>query len=403
MEEAPLPTETLRVCHTSELLERQCEVVWLGGEEVGVWRVQGALHAIGNRCSHKNAKLSLGDIEDLGGKNQLGVKCPKHRGKFGGGLLFSLTDGHSFTPAPRPCSSHKACWAVKPYHAWEARDGTVYVSETPPTKAPPAPVAPPAASTAPQQGIKQGGAARERRHQDIPLRPPEPGMLPAAAGSEEPGSGLWHVSVRSPEGVVREYTPVSTWVDYTTEEGRLDLLVKIYPTGELTGGYLSRVRVGEYLDIGEPEATLEEGEEAFLGETGLALGCVAGGTGITPVMQAVRALAGRQADVSLLYSSRRAADIDILMGEDIAALAAGHADAGLLNFRTVHTLTGGQIPDQWEGKAGRLDDAMLLEHLPLPGPKTKVLVCGPGGMLEAARASLARLGYDDDMVVELDA
>jgi len=232
------------------------------------------------------------------------------------------------------------------------------------------------------------------------VRPNPARSPPPAPGSEEPGSGLWHVSVRSPEGVVREYTPVSTWVDYTTE-GRLDLLVKIYPTGELTGGYLSRVRVGEYLDIGEPEATLEEGEEAFLGETGLALGCVAGGTGITPVMQAVRALAGRQADVSLLYSSRRAADI--LMGGDIAALAAGHADAGLLNFRAVHTLTGGQIPDQWEGKAGRLDDAMLREHLPLPGPNTKVLVCGPGGMLEAARASLARLGYDDDMVVELDA
>ena len=58
------------------------------GEEVAVWKIDGKLHAIANRCPHKQAKLSMGDIEDLGAGPA--VRCPKHRGKFAGGLYFNL-------------------------------------------------------------------------------------------------------------------------------------------------------------------------------------------------------------------------------------------------------------------------------------------------------------------------
>ena len=85
------------VCASAELDEGANRVVVLRGEEVAVWRVRGQLYAIANRCAHKRARLSLGDIEDLGecgaGAHPdgsvvggLAVRCPKHRRKFGGAL-----------------------------------------------------------------------------------------------------------------------------------------------------------------------------------------------------------------------------------------------------------------------------------------------------------------------------
>ena len=43
-----------------------CQVVRCNGEEVAVYRVGTDLYAIADRCCHKQAKLHMGDIEDLG-------------------------------------------------------------------------------------------------------------------------------------------------------------------------------------------------------------------------------------------------------------------------------------------------------------------------------------------------
>jgi nitrite reductase/ring-hydroxylating ferredoxin subunit len=83
------------VCLSHQLPEGSNQEVMLGQEEVAVWRLRGQLYAINNRCAHKRAKLSLGDIEDLGqcgaGAHMdgstvggLSVRCPKHQQKFGG-------------------------------------------------------------------------------------------------------------------------------------------------------------------------------------------------------------------------------------------------------------------------------------------------------------------------------
>ena len=108
------------VCQYQDIPEGGSSIVRVNGEEVAVWKVLGKLYATANRCSHKQAKLSLGDIEDLDGP---AVRCPKHRGKFAGGLYFSLEDGHSFTK--RPCASHNSCWAVSAYRVWQGDNGQV--------------------------------------------------------------------------------------------------------------------------------------------------------------------------------------------------------------------------------------------------------------------------------------
>jgi cytochrome-b5 reductase len=206
---------------------------------------------------------------------------------------------------------------------------------------------------------------------------------------------LWHLSLQPVNGdVSREYTPVSSLEEYMC--GTLRILIKIYPEGELTGGYLQHLKVGDSLLVSRPEATLSDDLVPFT-IPGLQLGCIAGGTGITPVAQAANAVLPHGTAVSMLYSSRT--PNDILMRSELQLLEKQYQ-----NFTGTHTLTqANSAPLDWDGQLGRIDAAMVRRTMPPPSEATRVLVCGPQGMLETAGAILRELGYTEEMVLELDA
>lgn len=65
----------------------------------------GALHALQNTCCHKQAELHLGEIEELASAPCIGaaapgvsIRCPRHRKKFPGGLLFDAATGAAWCP-----------------------------------------------------------------------------------------------------------------------------------------------------------------------------------------------------------------------------------------------------------------------------------------------------------------
>lgn len=61
------------------------------GHRIAVFRIEDAVYAIGDRCSHAEASLSEGEVFDHE------VECPRH------GATFDLTTGHPETlPATRP-------------------------------------------------------------------------------------------------------------------------------------------------------------------------------------------------------------------------------------------------------------------------------------------------------------
>mmetsp|Transcript_13691 Transcript_13691/g.43755 ORF Transcript_13691/g.43755 Transcript_13691/m.43755 type:complete len:906 (-) Transcript_13691:33-2750(-) len=100
--------------------------------------------AIDNICAHKSARLVDGDIEEVGecargchldGSKIAGlcVLCPRHRKKFnngvpGGGLYFSLLDGHSFTK--EDAKKHKDAFRQAIYST-KVENGRVFVSLEP--------------------------------------------------------------------------------------------------------------------------------------------------------------------------------------------------------------------------------------------------------------------------------
>jgi len=52
--------------------------VYVGGDAVALFNVQGTVHAIANRCTHARASLSEGTVD----AKRCAVTCPWHEGVF---------------------------------------------------------------------------------------------------------------------------------------------------------------------------------------------------------------------------------------------------------------------------------------------------------------------------------
>lgn len=83
-----------------------------------------------------------------------------------------------------------------------------------------------------------------------------------------------------PKEVVRSYTPISS--DETP--GHFDLLIKSYPTGNISK-YVASLMVGQTMKVKGPKGAM-----VYTPNMARHLGMIAGGTGITPMLQIIRAI-----------------------------------------------------------------------------------------------------------------
>jgi ferredoxin-NADP reductase len=102
-----------------------------------------------------------------------------------------------------------------------------------------------------------------------------------------------------------------------------------------------------------------------------------------------RVASGSDAAVRLLASWRTAEDI--IFTAELERL--GRLDG----IEIVHTLTRAS-PEQWTGRRGRIDQAMLAEvGWPLDAGALN-FVCGPTGLVEAVASGLVALGHGAERV-----
>eukprot|EP01063_Lacrimia_lanifica_P015735 TRINITY_DN22403_c0_g1_i1.p1 TRINITY_DN22403_c0_g1~~TRINITY_DN22403_c0_g1_i1.p1 ORF type:complete len:324 (+),score=113.21 TRINITY_DN22403_c0_g1_i1:67-1038(+) len=166
--------------------------------------------------------------------------------------------------------------------------------------------------------------------------------------------------------VVRPYTPIS--MDW--EFGHVDLLVKKYPDGKM-GHHLHGLKKGDRVQVKGPFQKLEIKPNQFA-----QVGCIAGGSGITPMFQVAMYLMKTPEDktnVSLLYANVH--HDDILMKKSLDMLSTVHNRCCV--FHTVEN-----APLGWRGAIGRVNKEMIKSKMPPPG-QGKVLVCGPPAMVAA--------------------
>ncbi|KAI0115148.1 ferredoxin reductase-like protein [Daldinia grandis] len=196
-----------------------------------------------------------------------------------------------------------------------------------------------------------------------------------------------HISIGAvlpqPDGttkeIVRSYTPISG--DH--QPGYFDLLIKSYPTGNISR-HMASLAVGQTIRVRGPKG-------AFVYTPNMVrhFGMVAGGTGITPMLQVVRAIirgrpTGDRTQVDLIFAN--VTEQDILLKEDLDALA--KEDSG---FRVHYVLD--KPPEGWTGGVGFVTADMVTKWLPKAAPDVKILLCGPPPMIGGLKKAAESLGF----------
>ncbi|EON65632.1 NADH-cytochrome b5 reductase 1 [Coniosporium apollinis CBS 100218] len=197
-----------------------------------------------------------------------------------------------------------------------------------------------------------------------------------------------HISVAAtiagqPKEVVRSYTPISS----DENSGYFDLLIKSYPTGNISK-HMASLMVGQAMKVKGPKGAM-----VYTPNMVRHLGMIAGGTGITPMLQVVKAIIrGRprnggtdRTEVDLIFANVNPEDI--LLKEDLDALA--KEDEG---FRVHYVLN--NPPEKWDGGVGFVTPDIIKAKLPAPAKDIKILICGPPPMVSAMKKATESLGYD---------
>ena len=211
--------------------------------------------------------------------------------------------------------------------------------------------------------------------------------------------------------VVRPYTPISD----SATTGKFELLVKRYPEGAASQ-YLHGLTPGATtVDFKHIKFNIKA-QYPFPGKKTFTMVC--GGTGITPMYQALLKLLGTPGDdrqTVLLYGSK--SPDDILLRDELDALAKAHPE----RLRVVHVV--GDRPDAsaptgWAStpthtaEVGWIDERKLREHAFPPSDDTLVFVCGVPAHYEAlcgprTEAELGdgtilhRLGYTASQITKM--
>jgi len=190
-----------------------------------------------------------------------------------------------------------------------------------------------------------------------------------------------HIAIRGyvdDHTITRSYTPISNNRDL----GRLELIIRIYPDGQL-GKYLSAISPGDKVEIRGPKGSMRYRKGMIKH-----LGMVGGGTGITPLFQLVRAICEDPTDnttVSLVYGNRSEQDIMLRKTLDRFAEANSH------KFKVHYVLD--DPPANWSGGTGHVTKDVLKNKMPEVSDDAKILLCGPPGMVNAMKNSLNEIGF----------
>ena len=156
---------------------------------------------------------------------------------------------------------------------------------------------------------------------------------------------------------------IRTYTAIPAEAGHLAVAVKLHPQSRGGSRFMWGLEKGQAVRLTLPENRFELSWRAghYL--------LIAGGIGITPIYGMAKALAARGASLRLVYGAR---------------------SRGLMAFADeLEALLGDRLDLRDDSTGGRIDLAAEFAALPEDG---EVYLCGPLGMLEAAKSAWAETG-----------
>jgi len=208
---------------------------------------------------------------------------------------------------------------------------------------------------------------------------------------------------------IRPYTP--TTLDNAI--GHFDLVIKVYfknthpkfPDGGKMSQYLEAMNVGDSIDVRGPSGHIcykgngnftfqESGKEATDYKC-KEIGMIAGGTGITPMLQIIQSVLDSGTDqtkMSLIFANQT--EEDILVRERLEELEKKYPD----QFSLWYTLD--RPPTEWSYSSGFINEDIVRSHLPASSDHSIVLMCGPPPMIQyACIPNLTKVGYPESRCI----
>jgi len=188
-----------------------------------------------------------------------------------------------------------------------------------------------------------------------------------------------------------------------------DLVIKIYyknvhprfPEGGKMSQYLESLQIGDTVNVRGPSGHLmykhrgvfeiKESNRLPKIMTCNKLGMIAGGTGITPMLQIIKAVIKDKSDLTkmfLLYANQT--EGDILLRKELEDIQKQHPS----RFKLWYTLD--RPGEEWPYSKGFVDEEMVKTHLPSSVENSIILMCGPPPMINyACIPNLEKVGYTE--------
>ena len=175
-------------------------------------------------------------------------------------------------------------------------------------------------------------------------------------------------------------------------DGALRVGIKRIPGGAFSTFATTELRTGDTLEVMAPIGDFRHRPDPAAAREYVAL---AAGSGITPILSILASIleVEQRSRCTLVYGNRTTRSIMFL--EELEGLKNRYPD----RFQLVHTLS--REPHEVALFEGRIDEQklrLLARSLITVDTVDVWFLCGPLGMVETARATLADLGVDDDCI-----
>ncbi|KAI9469954.1 MAG: hypothetical protein EXX96DRAFT_386905 [Benjaminiella poitrasii] len=177
---------------------------------------------------------------------------------------------------------------------------------------------------------------------------------------------------------IRPYTPVFEG------DGHVDFIIKKYDDGKLTP-IIHDLKPGDSLQFKGPISKYDWEKSPKKN-----VGMIAGGTGITPMLQIIRSVfdeksTNKDTKITLIYANQT--EDDILLKPELDTIAKENPD----HFKVVYALD--RSSENWKGITGYVTKEVIEAHL--PGPKDEdsiIFVCGPDLMVQSIAGASNMIG-----------
>ncbi|HLC32140.1 MAG TPA: FAD-binding oxidoreductase [Candidatus Nanoarchaeia archaeon] len=192
----------------------------------------------------------------------------------------------------------------------------------------------------------------------------------------------YEIRLTAPDGyqAARPYSLASA----PEQTNELEFGIQLLPNGEVSP-YLFQLKEGEQVELKGPLGGHFIWEHTMPGPLLL----IGGGSGLVPLISMLRhSLKHNYQDPIYFLISTKTED-KILYWPELQQLARKNK-----NLKIIPTLTG-QIPQNWKGETGRIDNTFLSKHLSnLKDKMPLIYICGPTPFVESIASSLQQFGFN---------